>query len=427
MPRLAVIALAFCALALPPAGRPALAQVTVNLSCSSLGIELDLCRSGAEAWAAKTSNKVKLVTTPADANQRLALYQTLLSAQSADVDVFQIDVIWPGTLAEHFIDLKPYVSENDLAEHFDPLIRNDTVDGRLVAMPWFVDAGLLYYRRDLLKKYDKKVPNTWDDLEATAKAIVEAEAKDGNHSLQGYVWQGRAYEGLTCNALEWVASNGGGTIIEGGGSITVNNARATAALTRAAGWVGTISPPGVLNYAEEDARGVFQTGDAVFMRNWPYAWALANAADSPVHDKVGVSPLPRGTADGGRHAATLGGQQLAVSRYSAHKGEAIDLVLYLTGAEEQKRRAIAGSLNPTLRSLYHDREVLYANPFYAEFGKILETAVARPSTATRSRYNQVSSAFTRAVHAILSGRTEPRDAMAELTETLRSLRRQGRW
>ena len=295
---------------------PTQAQVTISISCSSLGIELELCQEGANEWAKQTGNSVKLVATPPDANERLALYQQLLAAGSADIDVFQIDVIWPGTLASHLIDLKSYLPPEELADHFETLVTNDTIEGKLVAVPFFVDAGLLYYRQDLLDKYGKKPPKDWAELTETAKAIIDGE-RASNAQLQGFVWQGRAYEGLTCNSIEWVASFGGGTIVESDGKISINNAKAAAALTLARSWIGTISPEGVLNYAEEDARGVFQSGNAVFMRNWPYAWALANAPDSPVKGKVGISVLPQGSGEGARHASALGGQHLAVSKYSA--------------------------------------------------------------------------------------------------------------
>jgi trehalose/maltose transport system substrate-binding protein len=195
----------------------------------------------------------------------------------------------------------------------------------------------------------------------------------------------------------------------------------------AKGWIGTIAPEGVLNYAEEESRGVFQSGNAVFMRNWPYAWALANAADSPVRDKVAIAVLPQGEGSGARHASTLGGQHLAVSKYSAHPKEAADLVRYLTSAAEQKRRAIAGSFNPTRKSLYADQELIKANPFLEQFAEVVASAVARPSTVTGTKYNQVSSEFVRAVHNTLSGRGDAKQNLATLEQSLDRLSRGGRW
>src|SRR3546814_1168541 len=110
---------------------------------------------------------------------RLSLYQTLLAAESPDIDVFQIDVVWPGSLASHLVDLRDYIPAEALEDHFQQLIANNTVDDQLVAVPWFVDAGLLYYRRDLLEKHGKTVPKTWRDLTETTRAIVAAEQAAG--------------------------------------------------------------------------------------------------------------------------------------------------------------------------------------------------------------------------------------------------------
>lgn len=295
-----------------------------------------------------------------------------------------------------------------------------------MAVPFFVDAGLLYYRQDLLDKHKLKPPRDWAELTETAKTILAAE-RSANPKLQGFVWQGRAYEGLTCNAIEWVASFGGGGIVEPDGKISINNPKAAAAIMLAKGWIGTISPEGVLNYAEEDARGVFQSGNAIFMRNWPYAWALANAPDSPVKGKVGIALLPQGSGEGARHAAALGGQHLAVSKYSAHPKEAADLVRYLTSAKEQKRRALKGSFNPTRKSLYGDQELLSGLPFLKDFEAVIESAVARPSTVTGTHYNRVSSEFVRAVHNSLLGKGTAEENLGLLEKALQRISRGGRW
>jgi trehalose/maltose transport system substrate-binding protein len=406
---------------------PSQAQVTVSISCSSLGIEQQLCQTGADAWAQETGNRVKLVATPADANERLALYQQLLAAGSSDIDVFQIDVVWPGTLANHFVDLKEYLPAEDLSDHFATLVTNNTVDGKLIAAPFFADAGLLYYRSDLLEKYGKKPPQTWAELTETAKAVMDGERQAGNGQMQGYVWQGRAYEGLTCNGIEWVASYGGGTIVQPDGKISINNPQAAAAVNLAKSWIGAISPEGVLNYAEEEARGVFQSGNAVFMRNWPYVWGLANAADSPVHGKVRVAVLPQGEGERARHAAALGGQQLAVSKYSAHVAQAAGLVRYLTSAAEQKRRALEGSFNPTRKSLYADQELLAGVPFLKEYQTVLQNGTVRPSTVTGTKYNHTSSEFQRAVHNTLTGQGTAEENLAALQKSLERISRGGRW
>jgi trehalose/maltose transport system substrate-binding protein len=395
------------------------------ISCGAVGQELAFCTEGVEAWSKKTGVKVKVVSTPNSTSERLALYQQLLAARATDIDVFQIDVIWPGILGSHFIDLKPY-SKGAEAEHFKSIVENNTIGGKLVAMPWFTDAGVLYYRKDLLDKYGEKPPTTWQEMTATAQKVMEAERKAGNAKIWGFVWQGKAYEGLTCDALEWIDSWGGGTIVDADGKITVNNANALEALTWAASTVGTIAPDGVLNYSEEESRGVWQSGNAVFMRNWPYAWALGNAPDSPIKDQIGVSALPKGGAEG-KNTGTLGGWQLAVSRYSQNPDVAADLVAYLTSPEEQKRRAIKGAYNPTIEALYKDPEVLEAVPFFGSLYDTFVNAVARPSRVTSGKYNQVSAEFFNAVHEVLSKKSSPEDAMASLESRLDRLSRGGRW
>jgi trehalose/maltose transport system substrate-binding protein len=419
---LARTGLAAALLASPAAAVPAL-SAEISISCGAVGIELQLCREGAEAWAEETGNTVTIVSTPNSTTERLALYQQILAAGGSDIDVFQIDVIWPGILGTHFIDLAPHMdgAEDD---HFEAIVENNTIDGELKAMPWFTDAGVLYYREDLLEKYNRGVPETWEEMAQTARIVMEGEREEGNDRMWGFVFQGRAYEGLTCNALEWIDAWGGGTIVNAEGEITVDNPDAVEAIASAAEWVGTITPEGVLNYAEEEARGVFQSGNAAFMRNWPYAWSLANAPESPIAGKVGVTALPAGGEDGSS-TGTLGGWQLAVSRYSDSPEEAADLVRYLTSYEEQKRRAIEGSYNPTIPALYEDPEVLEAVPFFGELYETFVNAVARPSQATGEKYNRVSNAFWNAVHSVLSGQAEADAALASLEQQLNGIRRRG--
>ncbi|MEO1091439.1 MAG: ABC transporter substrate-binding protein [Pseudomonadota bacterium] len=394
----------------------------LSISCGAVGQELKLCQDGVAAWSAESGIPVEVVSTPNATNERLALYQQLLASGSSDIDVFQIDVIWPGILGTHFLDLSPVFAQEDLEAHFPAIIENNTIADELKAIPWFTDAGVLYYRSDLLEQHGFEAPTTWQELTEIAQVVQDAERAAGNDKMQGFVFQGNAYEGLTCNALEWIDSFGGGTIIDAEGTVTVNNPEAITAIDTAAGWINTIAPQGVLSYQEEDARGVFQSGHAVFMRNWPYAWALANAADSPVSGKVGVVALPAGGADGSA-TGVLGGWNLAVSRYTEMPDEARDLVRYLTSYEEQKRRAIEGAYNPTIIALYEDADVLAANPFFGSLFETFANAVARPSAVAGTRYNQVSTEFWNAVHRTLSGQGDATTNLADLDRRLQRIAR----
>lgn len=394
---------------------------TITISCGSVGQDFEFCKKTTEDWAKKTGNTVKLFTPPQSTTDILALFRQMFAAKSSDLDVINVDVVWPGMIKDHLLDLKPY-SKGVEKEHFPSIVANNTADGRLIAMPWFTDAGMLYYRKDLLEKHGEKAPTTWEELAATAKKIQDAERKAGNADMQGFVFQAKAYEGLTCNAVEWLWSYGGGNIVDDKGNITVNNPKAAKALNTAASWIGTIAPTGVLNYGEEDARGVFQSGNAVFMRNWPYAWSLGNGKDSKIAGKIGVSALPKGGADG-KNAATLGGWQLAVSKYSKHPKEAADLVMYMTSKEIQKERAIKGSYNPTIPSLYQDKDVLAAAPFFGDLYNVFTSAVPRPATATGLKYNEVSAAFWNATHDVLSGKEKAETSLGKLEGKLKQIKR----
>lgn len=405
-------------------GAAAVQAATITITCGAVGADFEACKKHTAQWAAKTGHTVKLFTLPNSTTDILALFRQMFAAKSSDLDVINVDVVWPGVIKDHLVDLRPY-SKGAEKDHFPAIIANNTVDGKLLAMPNFTDAGLLYYRKDLLDKYALQLPATWDELAAVARKIQDGERAAGAADFQGFVFQGKAYEGLTCNALEWVASFGGGDIVDASGKITVNNPNAVQALKAAASWTGSIAPKGVLNYAEEDARGVFQNGKAAFMRNWPYVWALSQAPDSTVKGKVGVALIPKG-GSAGRHAATLGGWQYAVTKYSKNPAAAADLVMFLTSREIQKERAITLSFNPTIPALYKDKDVLAANPFMGNLYDVFVSAVPRPSTVTGAKYPEVSQAFWGATHDVMSGKASAEDSLKKLEARLNQIKR-GKW
>ncbi len=376
-------------------------------------------------WEKATGHTVRLVPMPASTTDQFGQYRLWLAAQNGDIDVYQTDVIWAPQLADHFVDLSDAASDL-VPQHFPAIIESQTVDGKLVALPIFTDAPALYYRQDLLEKHGYAVPKTWEELTATAKAVQDLERADGNADIWGFVWQGNAYEGLTCDALEWVKSFGGGQIVEPNGDISINNPKAIAALELAATWPGTISPPGVLAYQEEEARGVWQTGNAVFMRNWPYAYGLGNSQDSAIAGKFEVVPLPTG---GGHDtsAATLGGWNVAVSKYSENQEAAISLAVYLAGAEAQKNRALNETNLPTIISLYDDAQIAETAPIIPRWKNVFLQAVPRPSAPTRTKYNEVSSLFWSAVHNTLSGRGSAAENLELLELDLSDLKDGSSW
>jgi trehalose/maltose transport system substrate-binding protein len=372
-------------------------------------------------WAKKTGNTLEYISRPNDATATLQQYQQYWAAKSPDVDVYMIDVIWQGIAAPHSVDLKKYFKEDEIKQFFPAIIQNNTVNGKLVSIPWFTDAGILFYRTDLLEKYGyKEPPKTWEELTEMAKKIQDGERKEGKKDFQGFVFQGKASESVTCDAVEWIYSYGGGSIIEPDKKVTINNPNAIKALETAKGWVGTISPPGVVTYSEEEARNVWQAGNAAFMRNWPYAYALGQDPKSPIAGKFDVTVIPKG-GENGKNAACLGGWQLMVSAYSKAPDAAADLVKYLDSVDEQKKRAIELSQFPTMPATYSDPDVLAKNAWFQKIPDVLKNAVARPSTVTGADYNQLSTAFFQNVNKMLSGGQSAKDTVQQVEKVAKRL------
>ncbi|MDQ0314153.1 ABC transporter substrate-binding protein [Amorphus orientalis] len=392
----------------------------MTLACGAVGIEYEDCKTSAELWAEQTGNTVLTFPMPNDPEARLGIYEAVIRDGTGKIDVFLIDVVWPGLLADALMDLTPYLADEANA-HFPSIIANNTVGGELKAMPMFMDTGLLYFRSDLLSKYGFEVPQSWEDLVETARVIQSGERAAGRLQVSGLVFQGRDYEGLTCSALEWIAGSGGGRIVGPDGTVTIENDRAIAALDRAAGWIGDIVPEAVLDFDEEEARYTFQEGNAVFMRNWPYAWTLLNSPMSAVAGSVGIAPLPH--EGDGAPAAALGGWQLGVSRDSANPEAAADLVRYLTSARLQKDRAIEASYAPTRPALYEDPDLVARAPFLAALQGV--QPVARPSTVTGRSYDKVSEIFRAGVHDVLAGETNAASAAAKMRTELEAIRGDG--
>jgi trehalose/maltose transport system substrate-binding protein len=390
----------------PPVANAAAAKAFASQSIKyygdTVGLGAELDQAAAKRFTADTGIAVQVIPKPESATENYSTYQRFFQAQSADIDVMMLDVIWPGAFAPHLLDLTEKLG-TEAKQHYPGIIENNTVDGKLVAIPWFGDFGMLYYRTDLLQKYGFSAPpTTWDELQTQAQKIMDGE-KASNANFTGFVFQGNSYEGLTCDALEWVASNGGGLFVENG-KATINNPQAIEILNKAKGWVGTIAPKGVTTYQEEDARNVFQSGNAAFMRNWPYAYAAAKSPDkdgkvSVIADKFDVAPLPHGP--NGQSSGTVGGWQLGVSKYSKNQDAAVEFVRYLTSPEVETWRAVVGSYVPTIASVAENPDVVKAMPFLKNLASVQR--VTRPSRDTGIDYNEASTAIFQGVNQILKG------------------------
>jgi trehalose/maltose transport system substrate-binding protein len=352
----------------------------------------------AKRFTKDTGIKVSVVPHPSASDQSYAQLARAFSSKSSSIDVAMIDVNWPGAFAPYLVNLRPKLGKQAKL-HVKSIVANDTIRGRLVAMPWFGDYGILYYRTDLLRKYGYSgPPKTWTTLFQMAKKIQDGERKS-NSNFTGFVFQGNAYEGLTCNTLEWIASVGGGHIVDNG-KVTIDNPKARAVLDSIRTQIGKTTPQGVTTYQEDQTEHAFDNGDAAFARNWPYQYGIGAGPGSKVKGKFSVTVLPHGAT--GQSVGTVGGWQLAVSRFSKHQGASIELVRYMTSPAVEKFDALTNSNVPTIVSVAKDKAVVKANPY-------LKPAIANVPRVTRpgkfygARYNEASKVIYQGINQILTG------------------------
>jgi multiple sugar transport system substrate-binding protein len=335
--------------------------------------------------------KMEFVEFPASADEQRNQFIQRQQAKSGDCDVFGSDVIWTAEFAQQkwLYDLTPYM-EKRKSEFIPAPLETVDYDGKLWGAPLNTDASFIYYRTD---KADA-VPATWQEL--------YSQAAQGD----GIVFQGAAYEGLTCDWLELAFAAGGTVLSEDGKEATIDspeNVKATQLMMDVIKDGG--APKAVTTYMEPESLAAFHTGKYTFMRNWPYAYALNEKAEK-VKGKFKVAPLPE--FEGGGKAGVLGGADVVISAYAENPGGALTLLDYITGPEHQKLIATKFSLGPTLDETYDDPDVKKALPFSAELKQAVSQAKARPVSPV---YPQISQAIYKNVNAALGGQQSAEEAM----------------
>lgn len=398
---------------------------TIRITCRAKGIELELLKESIDEWVKKTGNqhKVEIIILPHASNECYALYQQWFSAGSFDVDILQMDTVFVGAFADHLAQLDQYVAEEEIgADDIFPAVKQSMYrNGHLLALPLYTDVEVMFYRSDLLKKYNKKEPKTWQELYNTAQYIQNEERKNPLKRAKffGMVFQAKAFEMLTCNFVGLIDSFGGAIVKDG--KVVVNSDTNVAAIMFLVDCMKNISSQSVLNYSEEDCRGMFQCGNAVFMPNWPYVWALANDKESEVAGKIAVMPLPAGM-NNGKTSGVMGGWFFTVSKYSKRAKIATDLVKYLTSKERHRARAKFGYA-PAYSSLYSDDFVLKHNPYFSKLCLALKNAAVRPSNDFGKGYQRASTETFNAINTILSESTEPNFSVKDTKKYLGRLHR----
>jgi trehalose/maltose transport system substrate-binding protein len=365
----------------------------------------------------ETGIGVKHLPTPETTLDQLDLVRKLLQQGSSTPDVSGVDVIWPGVLSEELMDLKPYLVP-ELSSINADVAASYTVKKKLVAVPYHSDIGVLFYRKDLLRRYGyASPPRTWDELEQMAARIQNGERAKGQKDFWGFIWPGAAGEGLTCNALEWQISEGGGRIIETDGTISVNNPDAIRSWQRAAHWIGWISPPRVTALQEWDAiNDYYYAGTSAFFRGWARSYLLSVRDIPSIRDRIGITSIPAGT---NAQAATLGGFGLGLPRSSRHSAEALQLIRFLVHREIEIEEARADYESRNWPELYDPTEILRVKRSSVATGKQqVSGVVARPSAVTGDKYEEVSRAYIQAVHSVLLSQSRAPEAAASLERQL---------
>ncbi len=350
---------------------------------------------------------------PASTDEQHQFYVINLEGKGPEFDVLSMDVIWVPEFARAgwLRDLSHLVPEPQREEFFPGPMQAVTYREKLWAVPWYIDAGLLYYRKDLLEKHGFEPPRTWAELISISKAITAKEP-----DTYGFIWQGKQYEGLVCNVLEYMWSNRGNVLREGRPVLASPENIEALGFMRDLIVRHKVTPELVTTAIEEPTRHIFGNGNAVFLRNWPYAWNIFEKEGSAIKGKVGVSVLP--AFEGGEHAATLGGWQLGINRYSRNPEAAERLVRFLTSPSAQKTLALTIGYKPTRKSLYEDRELRAEQPFIAGLYDVFMHARPRPVSPY---YMMMTQAMQPEFSAAISGMKTPEEALRDAQKELKRI------
>jgi multiple sugar transport system substrate-binding protein len=353
--------------------------------------------------ASQDKIQVEFREMPSDTGQQHDAYVTMFNAESSEIDLFNVDVIWPAELAQagYVLSLDRFIQNDgfDLSQYNQGALSAARFNGKLWALPQYADAGMLFYRSDVAAE----PPKTWDELITSAN-----ELKGQGDTQFGYLMQAKQYEGLVCNAVEFIAAYGG-KIINENGEVAINSEDTIQGLKKlvevaTSGFV----PENITTFTEQESHTAFIEGQSPFIRNWPYQYALANdESQSKIVGKVSVAPLPSGDAGS---ASALGGWMTAINKYTEHPQEAWEFLKFLNGPEGQKINAVKGGKAPTIPALFEDEEVIAANPYFGEEGFVnaLNNAVSRP---VAPNYQEISEILQIHISKAIAGTETVEDAV----------------
>ena len=401
-------------------GGPAPAQEQTNLRMfiSSQG-NPEVTREAVEIYMERNPDvNVEIELGGATSELQAQYLNTVLSARDPSLDVLSLDVIRPAqfTAAGWITPMDPHVEDREalLSSYLPAYAEANQVDGELMALPSHADAMFLYYREDLLEKYDRPVPTTWAELKETARIIQEGE---GDPNLEGLSFQGAAIEGAVCTFLLPYWSTGHNLIENGEFAFDREGAIQSFNLWKDMVDSG-VAKANIAEVATDDTRRDFQAGNVIFAVLWAYGWANFQGDESEVKGLTNVARLP--AVEGGEPVTCLGGWEWAVSEFSENKEEAVKLVQFLASPEVYEYRAVNASYLPPVRELYSDPEVLEAMPWLDRALPVVETARSRPVSP---RYNEISDIIRTTFNAVMAGAMTPEEAADQMAPRLQRVMR----
>jgi multiple sugar transport system substrate-binding protein len=418
---IATLLVAACAVCLPAAhAQPAPAPVNLKVYVGGQQ-RPDIMRDlFAQYMAAHPGLTISVEVGGATSELNQKYLNMVLTARDATLDIFLIDIIRPAQFAaarwaEPLNDYYGKDAEAELSRYLPAYREANTVNGRMMALPALADSLFLYYRKDLLAKYNEQPPATWPELARIARKIQQGE---GNPNLQGLSFQGKAVEGAVCTFLLPYWSLGGEIIRDGKTSFERSKAEAGLKMWRAMIDDG-VAKKNSAEVGTDDTRKEFQAGKVVFGVIWGYAWNhFQGGADTQVRDRVGVVKLP--AMPGGKAVSCMGGWNWAVSAFSKHKPEAVSLIRWLSSPAVSKQLALKGSFHPVFPAVYRDPEVVAAVPWFADALPVVETARPRPVTPV---YKAISDALRINTNTVMAGVKTPQQALDEIEQRVaRALR-----
>ena len=381
--------------------------------------EIDFWQGLVNDYNSQTGNHAILVRQPTYTDQRRQSLIISLEAEQQNPDLFLMDVVWIDQFAKsNWLEpLNNYMKhDNYSADIFFSSVINsvDKLNGNIYALPVFMDIGLMYYRKDLLEKYGfNKPPETWTEFVNEA-IVIQREERKYNKSFNGFVWQGAQYEGLICDFLEFLTSHGGS--IMKNGKIDLNTPENLEAFTfmRDLIYKYQISPSNTFtDMKEEEVRRSFQRGNALFERNWTYAWENHQSDNSEVKGIIGIALLPH--KKGFSSTSTLGGWHIGMSKYSDVKEEAWDFIKFVTSYNVQKKLLLDVGWNPGRKDVYRDSLLLKQIPRLKILYDVFKLSVMRPVIPY---YTQVSEVMQRYVNNCLAGKISPKNSLEEMQKEI---------